>query len=76
MRTGQVFDWLGFGEGLGTALEGVQIDVVAANSMVSAMNSPQVQKRLNREYFKLGAVVLAAVASGIVLGTTIARRSG
>ena len=68
-------DWTGLGAGVGTALESANLDQVAANSMVSALNAPQVQARLNKEYAKAGAVILGAVVAGIVIGTQIAKRT-
>ncbi len=69
------FDWKGLGSGVSTALKSANIDQVAANSLVAALNSPDVQRRLNQEYLKAGAILIGAVATGIVLGTQIARRS-
>ena len=68
-------DWAGLGQGVSTALGSANLDVVAANSMVSALNAPQVQQRLNQEYMKAAAIVMAAVATGIVVGTQIAKRA-
>ncbi len=68
-------DWQQIGEGVGTALGSANLDQVGANAIVSALNSPAVQKRLNQEYMKAAAIVLAAVAGGIVLGTQISKRA-
>lgn len=68
-------DWDELGAGVGTALGSAGLDQIGSNAIVSALASPEVQSRLNQEYMKVAAIVLAAVAGGIVLGTQIAKRS-
>lgn len=68
-------NWEELGQGVGTAIGSANLDQVGANAIVSALNSPEVQRRLNQEYMKAAAIVLAAVTGGIVLGTQISKRA-